>query len=95
MKSSLKVAGYGKFPESDQFYLIVKDKVAKSAAMRLKADKTGTIPLAKGLTSEEIKKEFPVGKDITTFASWGKELTSEYGGVFEVVVAGEEPETEE
>ena len=75
---SLFVAGHGVTPPTDRnrggsVYITIKDKVARTAlfASLAKAERTGSIFLAKGVTLDEAKTQFPVGRDLSKLLRWG------------------------
>lgn len=81
----LLVAGFGTYDDGSVF-VILKDKVSKNANLRLvKATKTGSVALAKGITIEKAHQIMPLGTDMSADVQFGDEVPSEYGGIYAVV----------
>lgn len=88
-KSPLLVSGH-KMVSSGQVCVIVKDKVSKNPLINAHATKNGSFYLNKGITLEEAKAHFPMGKPADG-VKWGKSIPATKDGqvltnVFEVEV---------
>jgi hypothetical protein len=104
MPDSIFVGGHGVAP-SQQIFITVKDKVSRTAAFASlaasKPTKSGSIFLAKGITMEEAKSQFPLGRDLSKLVGWGEprlDAKTKDGeainGVYEVVELTVEETTE-
>jgi hypothetical protein len=73
MPDSIHVAGHSMSPDSTQVILNLRDVVSKTAAFAslTKANKYGSIFLAKGITLPEAKDQFPLGRDMSKLLQWG------------------------
>lgn len=72
-----KVYVYGhKVLDNGSIVIIFKDRVNKNPLLAVRAERSGSLFAAKGVTLAEIQAEFPRGKHLVD-ASWGEAVENE------------------